>query len=333
MATKPPLQPNKIDKEFERQAGQKKLQSRPEEVTTTSSVRDVLESSQAPPPDEVDILVGVKHDLQSVKETFALSSVPRQAYAVGLAGTLPYLATSMSTVFLSWNLNTELPTKSALLNRILFDHDAATYWLNTLEPIQVGYGAVIISFLGAIHWGLEFGEKQSARDRTRLRYGIGVLAPAVAWPTIFMPVEWALITQFLAFCGLYSIDYHTTVRGWTPPWYGTYRFVLTGVVGSAIVISLIVRAKIGEAAEHSAAVPMQNRVRGVGRPSSVVQRRDWAKEEEEEKRRVKEEEAEEKRRAKEEQKREEKKRREEQKREEKRREEQSQENEKKNQGE
>ncbi len=76
------------------------------------------------------------------------------------------------------------------------------------------------------------------------RYMIGVLAPAVAWPTIFLPVEYALIAQFLAFNMLYYTDARATVRGWTPSWYGTYRFVLTFVVGASIVLSLIGRGQI-----------------------------------------------------------------------------------------
>lgn len=72
----------------------------------------------------------------------------------------------------------------------------------------------------------------------------GVIAPAVAWPTIFMPVEYALITQFLAFNFLYFADARATVRGWFPPWYSVYRFVLTFFVGASIVISLIGRGQI-----------------------------------------------------------------------------------------
>lgn len=73
---------------------------------------------------------------------------------------------------------------------------------------------------------------------------IGVLAPAVAWPTILLPVEYALISQFLAFNLLYAVDSSATVRGWTPPWYGSYRFILTFVVGASIVVSLIGRGQI-----------------------------------------------------------------------------------------
>jgi len=61
-----------------------------------------------------------------------------------------------------------------------------------------------------------------------------------------MPVEYALITQFLAFNTLYSIDSSATIRGWTPQWYSSYRFLLTFIVGSAIVVSLIGRGQISD---------------------------------------------------------------------------------------
>jgi hypothetical protein len=219
-----------------------------------------------------------------VKDTFALASVPREAFGLGLAGTLPYLATSLSTVILSWNLNMDWPTQSSFLNAFLFNHEAAAHWLHILEPIQVGYGAVIISFLGAIHWGLEFGERQASENRTRLRYGIGVLAPAVAWPTIYMPIEWALTTQFAAFCALYFTDSRATVKGWAPAWYASYRFVLTAVVGTAIVISLIGRAKVGEGQNRLASGELADSIRAA--PRRVDKNRDLEKEEEQERDRI-----------------------------------------------
>ncbi len=98
---------------------------------------------------------------------------------------------------------------------------------------------------GAIHWGLEwagFGGYQGYK-----RYAIGVAAPAVAWSTLLMPIEGALITQFLGFVGLYYIDVRAVSRGWVPHWYGVYRFVLTFIVGASIVLSLIGR---GELPDH-----------------------------------------------------------------------------------
>lgn len=176
---------------------------------------------------------------------------------MGLAGTLPYLATSISTVYLSWELN-----HSVAGYGMIFSEKNAAYLLTLIEPLQIGYGASILSFLGAIHWGLEwagYGGYQGYK-----RYAIGVVAPMVAWSTLLMPVEGALISQFLGFVALYYVDtrksgsfslIHETVliantgatyRGWTPNWYAVYRFVLTMIVGASIVLTLIGRSELPE---------------------------------------------------------------------------------------
>jgi hypothetical protein len=118
---------------------------------------------------------------------------------MGLAGTLPYLATSISTVYLSWELNHAVAGYGFMISE-----KNATYLLHLVEPLQIGYGASILSFLGAVHWGLEwagYGGYQGYK-----RYAIGVVAPAVAWSTLLMPIEGALIAQFLGFTGLYYVD-------------------------------------------------------------------------------------------------------------------------------
>jgi hypothetical protein len=135
----------------------------------------------------------------TIKDTFSLSEVPREAYYMGLAGTLPYLATSLSTVYLSWELNHANAGYGFMISE-----KNATYLLHLVEPLQIGYGASILSFLGAIHWGLEwagYGGYQGYK-----RYAIGVVAPMVAWSTLLMPIEGALIAQFLGFTGLYYVD-------------------------------------------------------------------------------------------------------------------------------
>ena len=68
----------------------------------------------------------------------------------------------------------------------------------------------------------------------------------MAWPTLLLPVEYALISQFLAFTFLYYADARSTVKGWCPHWYQTYRFVLTFIVGASIVASLIGRGRIAD---------------------------------------------------------------------------------------
>ena len=198
---------------------------------------------------------------KTIRETFSLENVPREAYYIGMAGVLPYLATSLSTVYCAWEIN-----QAHLHGAGFFINDkTAELMLHVLEPLQIGYGATvsisqsphpmqelqltylqqqIISFLGAIHWGLEwagFGGHQGYP-----RYAIGVVSTALAWPTILLPVEYALISQFLIFNFLYYADSRATKRGWAPAWYGVYRFVLTFIVGSSIVISLIGRGHIAD---------------------------------------------------------------------------------------
>jgi len=296
---------DKIDKKAEKEIAKKKLEARPEEVSTESTTRRFWEPAPADPENDANLAGDLKKEVNIVRDTFNLSEVPREPYALGLAGTLPYLATSLSTVYLSWDLNVEWPSTSAFVNHIYMNHDSAQYWLSLLEPIQLGYGAIIISFLGAVHWGMEYAEKTPHPRRTRFRYGMGVLAPMVAWPTLLMPVEYALTSQFAAFTFLYLADTRAKNKGWTPQWYGVYRFVLTAIVGASIFVSLVGRSKIGNAQPHIGESLAESMHRAKGDQS-----RDWKKLEEEEKERVRKEKEEEEKKKK---KAEEKKRKEEEK--------------------
>jgi hypothetical protein len=245
-----------------------------------------------------DVISNVLSLQDIVKDTFRLGSVPRESYILGLAGTIPYLATSISTVYLSWVLNHDGPSQSAFVNSMMMTPQAAHDWLLAIEPIQLGYGAIIISFLGAIHWGLEYAEKQPTTSlrRTRFRYGVGLAAPIIAWPTLFMPWYFALTTQFAAFTAMYFVDARATTRGWAPSWYGTYRFVLTLIVGAAIMLSLIGRARVGDAAPQLSGLAAKfHQTRGE-QPYSEK----WEKLEQEERKKIKNEKEEAEKRKKEE---------------------------------
>ncbi|KAI8182942.1 Dynein heavy chain-like protein [Colletotrichum sp. SAR 10_75] len=288
---------DKIDKKAEAEIAKKKLESDPEHVSTESSTRHVFEPAPANPERDQDLQKGLKEELNIVKDTFNLSEVPREPYALGLAGTLPYLATSLSTMYLSWDINLEWPSTSTFANNIYMNQESAQYWLSLLEPIQLGYGAIIISFLGAVHWGMEYSEKTPSPTRTKFRYGMGVLAPMLAWPTLLMPIEYALTAQFGAFTFLYLADTRAKNKGWTPQWYGTYRFILTAIVGVSIFISLVGRTKIGNAQPHIGQELAESKHWG-----KTDKSRDWDKLEEEERERIKKEKEEEEKKKKEEEK-------------------------------
>ncbi|KAH7148280.1 hypothetical protein EDB81DRAFT_882713 [Dactylonectria macrodidyma] len=275
----PPPPNQTITPEHEKKVAQEKLKSDPSAVTTESSVRHVIEESQAP-DDNIDMSASLRHDIHAVRDTLSFRSVPRNFHIIGLTGTLPYMGTSLSTLFLSWNLNKDLPTGNSLLDSLFVDHDTARHLLDVIEPIQLGYGAAVITCLGASHWLLEYLAKQPEVERARFRYTVGLAASAVAWPTLFLSVEYALTAQFMAFIALYFVDAKATARGWFPQWYGTYRFLLTAMVGLAIFFSLVGRAKIGQTSSHS----IEKRITTAGLADHET---DWAALEKEEMARIK----------------------------------------------
>ncbi|KAF2859104.1 hypothetical protein K470DRAFT_234980 [Piedraia hortae CBS 480.64] len=227
-----------IDRKAEEALENKPMSNDPSLVSATSSTHELSEELAKKKANEPNTAAGIKGEFDTIIDTFSMKEVPSQAITVGMAGVLPYLATSLSTAFCASEINTAAHAGTGYF----MTAQSAELLLHAIEPIQVGFGAVIISFLGAIHWGLEwaaFGGSHGYR-----RYAIGVLSTAAAWPTLLLPVESALISQFLIFNFLYYADARASRRGWAPPWYGIYRFVLTFIVGGSLVVSLIARSHI-----------------------------------------------------------------------------------------
>lgn len=65
--------------------------------------------------------------------------MPREAYYVGMAGVLPYMATSLATFYCAWDMNYAAETGSGFL----LNGKSAELALHIIEPIQIGYGAVV----------------------------------------------------------------------------------------------------------------------------------------------------------------------------------------------
>lgn len=138
-ATKPPIEPvNKIDREAEKKTAEKIIQPHPEQVSTQSSVRRAFEGSGKSKEND-QMLGSIKDDLKTVKDTFGLKDVPREPMYLGLAGVLPYAATSMSTFFLAYDIKHAAATG----NQLLISPETAQYILDMMLPIQIGYGAVV----------------------------------------------------------------------------------------------------------------------------------------------------------------------------------------------
>lgn len=128
-----------IDDKEELKHAKERLPPHPSEVSGESSVRHVFEEGQGPKPGDDEMMGGIKADLNTIKETFSLADVPKESLYIGAAGVLPYAATSLSTVFLAYDINQTNQSGHG----ILFSPETAHQLLDIVTPIQIGYGAVV----------------------------------------------------------------------------------------------------------------------------------------------------------------------------------------------
>ncbi|KAF5386666.1 hypothetical protein D9615_001568 [Tricholomella constricta] len=169
--------------------------------------------------------------------------VPESALVFGLLGGLPYMASSMITVYLAHTAG-----MAAMGVDTNIEPGVALTLLDQALNVQVTYGAVMLSFLGALHWGMEFAGYGGYHGYKRLCLGA---APVLfVWPTLAMQPMTALIWQWVGFTGLWYADAKVTSLGWTPKWYSQYRFYLSILVGTCIIGSLAGTSYYGPVAGH-----------------------------------------------------------------------------------
>jgi len=141
-----------------------------------------------------------------------LSAVPRPTLLLGLGGLIPFWA-------------------GALLPVLRPDLGPA------LMPALLGYAAVILAFMGAVHWGLAMADPAPAAPWTR--YGGSVVPPLVAWVALMLPTTAALALFVAAFGLLYVADLRAVAAGWAPEWYPALRRLLTALVVLALAVALL----------------------------------------------------------------------------------------------
>ncbi|KAI8982903.1 hypothetical protein BD414DRAFT_537912 [Trametes punicea] len=170
-------------------------------------------------------------------------AVPKPYVWFGLAGGLPYLGTAGTTVYLARQAGM---ATQGLTSHI--DPGVAITILDQALNIQVTYGAVLLSFLGALHWGFEFSGYGGNKYYPRLLLGA---APVVfGWSTLALEPIHALIAQWVGFTAMWWADLRATGAGWTPKWYSQYRFYLSILVGTCIIGSLAATSYWGPVGGH-----------------------------------------------------------------------------------
>ena len=101
------------------------------------------------------------------------------------------------------------------------------------------YGALILSFLGGVHWGLAiagFGPAHTANNMFRRLAG-SVVPSLIGWAALFFPKSVGAAILAAAFCVLSLFDVYATRKSEAPAWYPKLRLPLTLLVIAALTVS------------------------------------------------------------------------------------------------
>ena len=104
----------------------------------------------------------------------------------------------------------------------------------------IAYGAVILAFLGGVHWGFALDADTAAPVRVqRGRLGLGVLPSLVGWVAILIAVlgfeRIALVLLVLGFAAATVLEGRASRGGFVPKGYMGLRWVLSSVVVVVLV--------------------------------------------------------------------------------------------------
>ena len=105
--------------------------------------------------------------------------------------------------------------------------------------VQVAYGAVIASFLGAVYWGVAIRDGGSDAGLLIRSVVPGLLGWAIVILALLaVPLWFPLALSILLFAGLYLNDRHAVQSGLLPDWYGALRLPLTLLVILSFLIGI-----------------------------------------------------------------------------------------------
>lgn len=137
--------------------------------------------------------------------------IPASALVLGLVGVIPFwLAT-----FLLWSTTDPVGAGRA-------------------SVIAIAYGAVILSFLGGIRWGLEIAPH--TRTVATATLVLSVLPGLAGFAVMFMPVLVALTVLVCGFMLHALWDVLAADKGYLPQWFATLRMLLTAIVVPALLL-------------------------------------------------------------------------------------------------
>ena len=97
------------------------------------------------------------------------------------------------------------------------------------------YAALIVSFLGGIHWGHAWAQASLGRDLPRVHLGWGVTPSLLAWPGLLMPAYAGLVWLGALLVACYAVDRKLYPAAGLKPWL-RLRFRLTAIAALSCFI-------------------------------------------------------------------------------------------------
>ena len=141
-------------------------------------------------------------------------TIPPAPLLLGLAGLLPFWGLAIGLLFTP----------------------VAGWTASQLGFALAAYGAVIVSFLGGIRWGLA----TAARDAAATQYGLAVLPSLLAWAALALPIVPSLVGLGVVALGLGPLDLPLVSARLAPPWFGRLRLLLSAGAGAALVFAALI---------------------------------------------------------------------------------------------
>ena len=107
----------------------------------------------------------------------------------------------------------------------------------------VAYGAVILAFLGGVHWGFALLEPSGRGERARL--SLGVLPSLVGWVALLLSIavnaDAGLGVLLIGFIATTLVEARGAAANLIPAGYMRLRYGLSGVVVTVLAIVLVFR--------------------------------------------------------------------------------------------
>jgi hypothetical protein len=148
-------------------------------------------------------------------------------------------------------IETEQGASAARLGRTLvlagfIPFAALAFWLYGIAPdhpwrhgtivLLTAYGAVILSFLGGIRWGIALTSRGGNGQRDFI---LGVVPPLAGWVAILVPVPLAFVLLAVAFAAQGAWDSLTLTAPAAPDWFRRLRIQMTILVVAALVVAFV----------------------------------------------------------------------------------------------